>query len=143
MNRGTIDFEANNVDYGYASFDVSIMAADLKGHVNFLGDTKAWQLFGHQLQTFPQHTASKVAFESGLGDESILGDYLLLEAYCYDAMGHAALRIITDNKEQDPMRRRLEFSIPAETASINYLGRLLANWQVENNPEITWQAQTS
>ncbi|SDY09378.1 hypothetical protein [Hymenobacter psychrophilus] len=137
MKQGDIIFTASNVYYGWAIFDLTISQAEIKVHSHLSGDTDMWQTFGQQLQSFPQHAAARIIFESQLEN------YLLLEAYCYDAMGHTALRVVTDNKAEDPHRRRSEFSLPAEVASLNHLGRLLANWQVADNTVILWQAQTS
>ena len=142
MNRGTINFAASNVESGWGDFDLEITQAEIRAHSHFSGETGGWQLFGQQLQGFPSHLTSRVALETRVSEPSIHG-YLLLEAYCYDAMGHTALRVIADNMEQEPFRQRMEFSIPAEVASLNKLGQLLANWQVADNTEVQWQAQTS
>ena len=93
---------------------------------------------GEQLDSFPQSAVACIVFELGN-----VGSYLMLEAYCYDVQGHAALRIVMANNEEAPCGERLEFSIVAEAASLNTLGRLLMNWQTENDTEITWQAQVS
>ncbi|AHJ98772.1 hypothetical protein Hsw_3177 [Hymenobacter swuensis DY53] len=48
-----------------------------------------------------------------------------------------------DHQKEPPNDFRIHFSIPTEVASLNQLGRLLATWEVTNDSEIHWQAQTS
>ncbi|GAA5092883.1 hypothetical protein GCM10023259_103900 [Thermocatellispora tengchongensis] len=66
-----------------------------------------------------------------------------MKAYCYDTIGHTALTVNIDHKKEPPDDFRIHFSVLAEAASLNHLGRLLANWEVKNNSELYWQAYTS
>lgn len=133
---------AASVDYdGDCTFDVTISKDKIETHIHFYGDTETWKAFGKQLTNFPQSAAECVVFDASRNDLYI--DSLLLEFYCYDAHGHAALRVVVDNNEDKHLRCRLDFAIFAEAASINLLGFLLLNWQVENGSGIVWEAQTS
>ncbi|TGE22263.1 hypothetical protein E5K00_18625 [Hymenobacter aquaticus] len=122
------------------TFDVTILKGKIETHVTFLGSVDTWQTFAKHLLRYPATVNDKAAFEVRGGP---CQDYFCLNAYCYDAAGHTAVQVITDNNEDIPGRCRMEFSIRAEAASINNLGRLLLDWQVENDSEIIWQAQTS
>lgn len=123
------------------TFDVTISKGRIETHTHLYLDSNLWQEFGRQLLTFPENTTAKVVFDAT--DNGMYWQSLRLEAYCFDLLGHTALRISVDNNDPDPHRCRLEFSIPAEAASLNKLGRLLANWQPEHESEIIWEAQVS
>jgi hypothetical protein len=144
MTQGTIEIAATVEGYYPASdctYDVTISKGAIKTHLFFYGDTETWKSFGEQLIAFPQHIEDYPTFVMG-DDESFI-PLLVLTAYCYNAQGHAALRVVTDNKESNPDLCRLEFSVKAEVASINRLGKLLSSWQVEDGSEIVWEAQIS
>jgi hypothetical protein len=143
MKEGTIRISASTDDYddNLRTFDVVVVKGKIESHVSFLGDTNKWREFGYELVRFPEHSLTKAVLQ--MGGISFWGGDFMLTAYCYDAGGHSALQVLIDNKQENPHRQKLEFSIPAEVASLNRLGHLLLNWQVENNSEIVWQAQTS
>jgi hypothetical protein len=141
MIEGQIKFVAS-VDYdGDVRFDVTISKGKIETHSHFYADVDTWKQFGEQLTTFPKNVADKEVFDASYNGP--YRDSLLLEAYCYNTQGHTAVRVSADNNEPPPNRCQLDFSIPAEAASINRLGQLLLNWQVENDSEIIWEAQTS
>ena len=117
-------------------FDVTIRHLGMILRCSFLQESGAWQEFGAELSHFPLNTAATIFFEQAT-------PYLRLQAYCYDHLGHTALRIWLENQEPDPDGSKFEFSIPAEAASLNQLGKLLAGWQLHDTPELLWQAQTS
>ncbi|MBG8552623.1 hypothetical protein [Hymenobacter guriensis] len=142
MHSGKILIEASSVeDDGCCTFDVTITRGKIEAHMHFYGNTDAWKEFGRQLTNFPQNVADSHSFESGLNRRHT--DFMVLRAYCYDALGHTALQVLLDNNENLPAKCRLEFSLLAEAASINKLGLLLTNWQVEHDSNILWEAQTS
>ncbi|GGG62152.1 hypothetical protein [Hymenobacter glacieicola] len=143
MNQGAIRISASMDEHGYGwgCFDVTISKGETTTHLTFFADEDTWKDFGKELSCFPVAVSATVSFEAGIIDTS--DSYLKLQAYCFDAYGHAAIRVSVDNRKPDPDRCKLAFSIPAEIASINRLGHLLRNWRAENNTEILWQAQTS
>ena len=144
MSQGTVKITADVEKYEPTSdctFDVAIVRSDVRAQLYFYGYTDTWRKFGEQLAAFPLHIEDCLTFK--IGDDESDCPLLAITAYCYDAQGHAALRILTDNKETDPKRCKLEFSILAEVASINQLGSSLLSWKVENGSEIIWQAKIS
>ncbi|UPL48150.1 hypothetical protein [Hymenobacter sublimis] len=143
MKQGTLRICASTDDYSddLRTFDVVVVKDKLESHVSFLEHIDTWREFGRELVRFPESSSAKVVLQ--MGDISSYDSYLKLQAYCFDAYGHAAIHVSVDNRKPDPNRCKLEFSIPAEIASINRLGHLLGNWRVENDPEILWQAITS
>ncbi|PJJ47907.1 hypothetical protein [Hymenobacter chitinivorans] len=121
-------------------FDVVVRKANVETHVTFFGAVDTWQSFATQLLEFPSSAAATAVFNVEGG---VYRDTLLLVAYCYDAAGHTALKVSTDNHAELPDRCTMEFSIRAEAASLNKLGQLLLGWQVKHDSEIVWEAQTS
>ncbi|MCC2546984.1 hypothetical protein LJY25_11050 [Hymenobacter sp. BT175] len=113
----------------------------IEAHMHFDAYTDDWSEFGGKLMSFPKNPADSVVFEAGIDSSGY--DFLVLKAYCYDAAGHAAVSVLLDNNQDLPRRCRLEFSIPADAASINLLGSMLYNWKVEHSSELLWEAQIS
>ena len=143
MKEGTIRISASVDDYDdtLRTFNVVVTKDKIESHVSFLEDTEKWREFGRKLAHFPESSSATALIQ--MGGISSWDGYLMFTAYCFDAAGHAALRVLVDNKLKDPHKQKLEFSIPAEIASLNRLGHLLLTWQVENDSELLWQAQTS
>lgn len=129
--------QASEVDFGYCYFNITIQFNGIHTHAHFHDDIDVWKDFGNRLQEFPQTIIAKEAFYVEM--DMKFG----LSALCYDYQGHTAIQVFVDNRDIVPGPYRLEFSIPAEAASINKLGRILTGWSVEDNSEIVWQAQTS
>ena len=140
MIEGQINFSAS-VDYDAdCTFDVTVRKGQLEVHTYFHGNTDTWKEFGQRLVEFPVTTADCVVFEDSIGEYS---PYFSLMAYCYDAGGHSAVRVVFDNRTPDPDRYYTQFSILAEVAAINRLGQMLLNWDVTACPEVMWEAKTS
>ncbi|WP_197031894.1 hypothetical protein [Hymenobacter swuensis] len=123
------------------TFFVTVQKGALEVQTHFYGDANNWKGFGNALIAFPTKTTDYLFFQSGIG--SYAEEKLLLKSYCYDSFGHAALTVNIDHQKEPPNDFRIHFSIPTEVASLNQLGRLLATWEVTNDSEIHWQAQTS
>ncbi|MET4076161.1 hypothetical protein [Hymenobacter sp. UYCo722] len=143
MKRSKIVFTANVDLDGDCSFDIEVIRPDVKTHTYIsYGHADLFTEFGKQLMAFPRDAAETVCFEWGSAEHPSSLGYLRIEAYCTSPMGHTALRIIADNNELRATHHRFEFSISSEAASINRLGALLVNWQVESTPQIVWKAET-
>ena len=142
MKRSKIVFTASVDLDGDCTFDIDITRPDVKAHAYFYGYADTFIDFGNKLKTFPRDVTETVCFEWGdVGNPSSFG-YLRIEAYCASPAGHTALRIIVDNNGERAGYHRFEFSIASEAASINKLGALLTNWQVESTPQLVWKAET-
>ncbi|WP_426492908.1 hypothetical protein [Hymenobacter sp. 102] len=143
MLQGSILFRANvdEYNYGMCTFFVTVQKGALEVQTSFYGDANSWKGFGNALLAFPTKTTQYLFFQSGI--DSYAEEKILLKAYCYDSLGHAALTVNIDHQKEPPNDFRINFSIPAEVASLNQLGRLLAKWEVKDNSEIYWEAQTS
>ena len=142
MKRNKIIFTANVDLDGDCTFDIDVIRPDVKSHTYFYGDADTLTDFGKKLMTFPKDAAETVCFEAGYAEHPSVFGYLRIEAYFASPAGHTAPRIIVENDKERPAHYRFEFSIVSEAASINRLGALLANWQVETTPQIVWKAET-
>ncbi|MBJ6110086.1 hypothetical protein JAO73_13770 [Hymenobacter sp. BT523] len=141
MKRSKIIFTVN-VDFdGDCTFDIEVIRPDVRTHTYLYGDAASLAEFGKKLMAFPKDAAETVCFEWGQAEHPSAFGYLRMEAYCASPMGHTALRIIAEDGER-AAHHRFEFSIASEAASINRLGALLANWQVETTPQLIWKAET-
>lgn len=129
-------------DYlGEGPYQATIAKGSLGVPLRFFAAETAWQRFAQELLTFPRTPTERLFF-----DARHVAPYrhsLLLEAYCYDAAGHCALRVVFDNNYPDPGRCQLTFSLPAEAASLNHLGTLLGQWLARPASTMQWEAQTS
>ncbi|WP_201983501.1 hypothetical protein [Hymenobacter rubidus] len=134
--QGSVDFDV------HCTFDLEISTPQVRTHLNFYGRINEFAEFGQQLTAFPKRVSHTVSFEIGSADKNVTIPYLLIKAYCTDAQGHTALRIVIDNREQGATHYCFDFSIASEAASINKLGALLATWNVSNTPELVWRAET-
>jgi hypothetical protein len=143
MITGEIKIEANTYFDDCTAFDLTASRDALVVQVHFWDYANLFEQFGSQLANFPQNPTDKVEVEIGELIPGFSRSYLLLKAYCYDANGHAALKIVTHNNKTEPQTQRVEFSIPADIASLNTLGKLLRSWSPQGNAELVWQAQLS
>ena len=142
MKRSKIIFTANVDLDGDCTFDIDVIRPDVKTHTYFYGDADTLTEFGKRLMAFPKDAAETVCFEWGSAEHPSSLGYLLIKAYCASPVGYTALQIVVENNESRAAHHRFEFSVASEAASINRLGALLANWQVETTPQIIWKAET-
>lgn len=86
--------------------------------------------FAQKLRSFPHNLGDVVTIELGQDCEHLC--YLLLEAFCYNQSGHAALRIKAKNNIDIPQKFDFSFYMPCEVAAINNLGKALIEWDFRN-----------
>lgn len=134
--RVTVDFD------GDCTFDLTVSNKSFRTTVRFYGDVDTWKDFGSQLTKFPKNVKSFVEFDRSQ-NHPFPADSFFLRAYSYNQIGHSAVKVMVDNHDVEPDRYRVEFSFPAEAASINLFGQILLSWDVTDGSEITWEAQTS
>jgi hypothetical protein len=143
MYTGEISISAENgYDRDY-SFDITIRKGDFSIHTNLWDEPQAFERFGEKLTTFPRSLTDTVELQVGAIRSSPGQDYLFLKAYCYDANGHTALKVVMHINKPEPHEQMIEFSIPAEVVALNKLGRMLQTWPLKTKVEINWRAQVS
>ncbi|MBZ0245080.1 MAG: hypothetical protein K8H85_03950 [Cyclobacteriaceae bacterium] len=128
-------------DDGLFEFEISLSNGDTSTNLEIWGYSDDFKEFGKKLIEFPKGLKDVVSFQ--LGEEGTTGDmkwayYLSLNAFCYNASGQSAIKVIIDNHQASPDHSRSEFYIKAEPAAINRLGHELKNWNPESIKEIGW-----
>ena len=146
MKTGKIIF-TTRVDYfGEGPCDITIVKDKLEAHVYLFADAAMWRNFGRELIDFPRHADERVTLDASRYDP--FRDSLFLEAYCYDPQGHTALRVVVGNNQDAPYGYKLDFSIPAEAASLNQLGQLFLRYIPETVvdsaswTDVIWEARS-
>jgi hypothetical protein len=142
LMTGQIIISALNIDDEDIQFQVRIENYYCKTSLDFYGYADDFKEFGHKLSEFPKSISDTVAFQIGEDDRK-WAYYMFIKAFCYDALGHTALRIVVDNFGDNVYGHRSEFSINSEAASINLLGQILMNWNPHVTKEIIWESITS
>jgi hypothetical protein len=128
-------------DDGLYKFNIRVSNADTFSSLDFWGYGDNFKDFGEQLDNFPKGLKDIVIYE--LGQDKNEGQpkfayYLLLRAFCFDASGQSAIKVIVDNHADIPNYNRSEFYIKSEPASLNLLGQKLKNWNPETEKELEW-----
>ncbi|MDO7847022.1 hypothetical protein Q5H92_11685 [Hymenobacter sp. M29] len=141
MEKSVIIFAVSIAYDGDCLFHVSISRPDVKADAYFYGNANTFKEFGKGLMLFPKDSTDIVEFQAGQNSHPAQC-FLLLRAYYDSRHGHIALKITADNNQEMALHNRFEFSIAAEAASINELGRMLVGWHVEDVPQIIWKAET-
>lgn len=96
--------------------------------------------FASKLISFPINIDDKVSFEIGKieNNSNDLG-YLLLDIQCYEQTGQASIHVKTSNNQPPPFSSFVEFYIRTDPASINRLGAMIHNLNIEVGQEIIWE----
>jgi len=119
-----------------------VLSADngvLVGCLEFYCNASDLKDVGEALRVFPKGVPDKYSYE--LGAPRPHGNWayhLALRAYTHDRSGHCALQVIMDNNRDMPKEEACRFSIEAEPAAINRLGRLLLEFAKLKHHELIW-----
>ena len=103
----------------------------------FYADTESLALFGKELTSFPTQPSREARFELGSLQEN-WAYYVLMRAYLYDRVGHAAIEIAVDNREHGERAARANFHIHCEVAAINRLGKAIQTWVANPTEGFVW-----
>lgn len=99
------------------------------------------KILGTKFRDFPQNLHDEVILR--LGEKSDKYAYfLLVRAFLYNSVGHAAIEFAADNNLKPPHQAQTNFFILTEVAAINQLGQQLLNWIVANDSKLLWLART-
>ncbi len=137
--KGLIKIIVLEIDNDDIQFQIEIQNHCCKTSLDFYGNADAFKKFGQELSDFPKNISDTVEFKLGENDRK-WAYYMFIKAFCYDASGHTALRILVDNFGDNVSGHRNEFSIFSEAASINLLGQKLVTWNPLVTKEIVWES---
>ena len=94
---------------------------------------------GGRLSAFPESIGDTYAYELGSPRlEDRFAFYFALRACTLDSAGHCALQLTMNNNRQQPEAGSCSFSIRAEAAAINRLGRLLKTFGELQHTALHW-----
>jgi hypothetical protein len=98
---------------------------------------------GRALKAFPRKIGDEYKFEYGSEEQSPKRyRHFCLRAYTVDRAGHCALQLTMNLNSAEPEEGNCQFSIRAETAAINRLGRLFKQFAKLRHLELTWGPTT-
>lgn len=125
--------------YDDSAWHVEISASNgyFSGIQDFYTYPEALDALGADFYKFPQTIQDEVRFE--LGDRTGQWAYfVLVRAFLFDAVGHAAIEFAVDNNATPPNRAQTSFFIRTEVAAINNLGQQLRAWIVAHDAPMIW-----
>src|SRR5438270_10359420 len=111
--NGTIKISVLNIDSEDMQFQVQIESYCCKTSLDFYGYADDFKEFGLKLTEFPKSITDTVVFQLG-EDNRKWAYFMFIKAFCYDASGHTALRIVVDSLGDSVNGHRSEFSIFSE-----------------------------
>jgi hypothetical protein len=94
---------------------------------------------GKALRSFPKKVPNAYSCEIGsTRPEDNFAYHFALHAYTTDNLGHCALQVVIDNNQDRPYEGACRFSIKAEPAAINRLGKLLTDFAKLKHQQLNW-----
>lgn len=93
--------------------------------------------FGKQLERFPVNIKDEAMFKQG-GLPKNWFYFLLIRAFLFDSLGHAAIETSTSNNSVSPYVAQVRFFIRTEVAAINTLGQLIQEWTADTGTPLMW-----
>ena len=98
--------------------------------------------FATKLTEFPRSIRDEARFERG-APPGRYADYVLLRAYLYDSVGHAALEFAVHSTVGLPAGGRAHFHIGCDVAALNRLGEQLHHWIHATDEPLIWNARNA
>lgn len=112
---------------------------NLAGKLEFYCNASDLADLGMKLSEFPKAPGDHCTYERGSRlPEHRFAYHLRLHAYTSDSVGHCGLQIAMSNNGCGPAEESCSFSILAEAAALNRLGRLLNTFSGLNHSELHW-----
>jgi hypothetical protein len=112
--------------------------------LDFWGYSNSFKDFAKELIDFPKTNQDTVTYQLGndrSDEQPNSAYYLLLKAFCTDAAGHTAIKVVVDNHQEGSDYQRSQFYIKSEPNSLNQLGKKLEAWDPTNVKELNWLAK--
>lgn len=117
---------------------VSASNGSFSGMQDFYTCPEELDALGQHLCKFPQTVEDEARFELG----SLTGNsayFVLIRAFLFDAIGHAAMQFSVSNNAASPYTAQTNFYIRTEVAAINTCGQSLRSWIIDSNRILLWQ----
>jgi hypothetical protein len=114
----------------------------LYGELEYYCNADDFEQLGNQLTNFSGKRGEEVVYERGSEKPKDRSAYFLsIRAKPVDLSGHCAVRIRMNNNQQEPDKEMIEFSIKANVADLNRLGRLFIGFRRLEHRVLQWQVQ--
>ena len=109
------------------------------GGLDFYTGVPCLKEFAESLQNFPKCIGDEVQFVYGSPHkEDRKYRHLVVRAYTIGNVGHCAIQLTFNNHEEEPDEGCASFSIAADAAAINRLGKLLQKFSGLQHLELFW-----
>ena len=139
----------DGIEFHRFPYDDSAWHVELRAHNHafsaaqeFYTHAEDLRVLGVQFADFTGEFGTEVRFE--LGDRTgKFAHYILLRAFSYDSVGHAALEFAGGNCGQPPYRAEASFSIFCDVAGINRLGEQLRLWAEHPIEPLLWTVRSA
>ena len=123
----------------HVQLDLSAENGRFSGGFDFYTGVQELRKLAADLQNFPKYIGDEVRFIYGSPhkDDRVYR-HLVIRAYTIDSVGHCAIQLIFNNREEEPYEGTANFSIRAEAGAINRLGKLLEKFSELKHLELYW-----
>jgi hypothetical protein len=140
MKSGKVSIGINwwEIENDFYEYEISISNNLTMTTITIYGTPDSFKEISKKMMSFPENINEKIEFICG-SDEREADDYFNLSIYCYLKNGYSAIKVISDNKEEEPNRLRNEFSILTLPYCINQFGSKLYNWNPYTDGDFEWE----
>lgn len=104
--------------------------------VDFYCEVKDIKEIGKALISFPTRIDDEYCYSYGSKDNYYR--FFLIRAYTTDGVGHCAIQFKINLNEEEPLEGESLFSLRAEAAAINKLGKLFIEFSKLEHKEFHW-----
>lgn len=94
-------------------------------------------VFAERLLAFPATPKDEVVLEAGSPEKEFYA-WLKLRAYMYNALGHTALEVSTQQNGESILQRHSQFSVPIEIGALNILAQDILTWIGSNETKLVF-----
>lgn len=118
---------------------ISASNGEMRGTLEYYCNAADLKDVGSRLAAFPQKTEDSYVYELGTPrPEDQFAFHFAIRISSLDSAGHCALQLTMNNNRPSPDDLSCSFSIRAEPAAINRLGRLLTAFGDLKHSELRW-----
>lgn len=123
----------------HVQLNLSAENGRFSGGLDFYTGVPCLKQFAANLQDFPKHIGDEVEFKYGSPrKEDRMYRHLVIRAYTIGSVGRCAIQFTFNNHEDEPNEGCVIFSILADAAAVNRLGKLLEKFSELQHLELFW-----
>ncbi|MDI1315070.1 hypothetical protein [Prosthecobacter sp.] len=123
----------------HVQLNLSAENGRFSGGFDFYTGVHSLKEFAVTLQNFPNHIGDEIQFVYGSPrKEDRTYRHLIIRAYTVGRVGHCSIQFTFNNHEEEPDEGSARFSISADAAAVNRLGKLLERFSELQHLELLW-----